>query len=562
MIHVDWDGKGTAGEVMPSDFSHVDVWMQASSDAPLWSDTWTYSGNKLDPALWTVLQSSTGGEHAYTVANNRLTITGGSDLLATRDTGARDYTVTAADLRVGEQYRAGVYARYAPGPSQTWPYKERAVYALVRRRAENPLVLYVDAATSNREVPLPLPAGVTPEALTLALAVRGRVVEVLVNGNSVHTATLTESEFAELDGTAAGVYLEWPQSSVGQLTVTPPAITAPARVGQLEGAGGIVVSDQPYNQGRRFHFVAVDRSGNTSAASAPATISTRPLVPPDLVGKPIYGDKIVANSITADQLAVGSVTAGAIRAGAITADKIAADAIDSKTITGATIRTSASNPRVQVDSDGIHAWNSSGTRTVDISRATGAADIAGTLRTGTDGIRAVVTSSAFGGYPGVHFTGLAEAPGFEPTVHAREDGTLWALSAEQTPNSSGRVDLIMRKGGAWFLGKQFGDSNASASLNAEGGGKLFIDGVLPRGMSNTRMLGFGITHVNPGAFSIRIDHGGTVTVGSPVPHCTIVTGAPQDGVTWGVTRWDNRGFQFNWSRGAEIDIHWLIVRSA
>lgn len=563
VIHADWDGKGAAGEVMPSDFSHVDVWMQASSDAPLWSDTWTYSGNKLDPALWTVLQSGSGGASAYTVAGNKLTITGGSDLLATRDTGTRDYTVTAADLKAGTQYRAGVYARYSPGTSQEWPYKERAVYALVRRNnAANPLVLYVDAATTKREVPLPLPSGATPDGLTLGLAVHGRAVVVFVNGASVHTDTLTESEFAELDGTAAGVYLEWPQASVGTLTVQPPASAGPVRVGQLEGAGGIVVTDQPYNQGRRFHFIAADRSGNASAASDPATISTRPLVPPDLVGKPIYGDKIVANSITANQLAVGSITAGAIRAGAITADKISADAIDSKTITGATIRTSASNPRVQVDRDGIHAWNSSGTRTVDISGATGAADIAGTLRTGTDGIRAILTSSAFGGYPGIHFTGLAGSPGFEPTVHAREDGTLWALSAEQTPNSSGRVDLIMRKGGSWFLGKNFGDTNTAVSMNAEGGGKLFIDGILPRGMSNTRMLGFGITHVNPGAFSIRIDFGGTVTVGAPVPHCTIVTGAPQDGVTWGVTRWDNRGFQFNWSRGAEIDIHWLIVRSA
>ncbi|WP_439662847.1 hypothetical protein ACSHWB_16195 [Lentzea sp. HUAS TT2] len=562
VIHVDWDGKGAAGEVMPPDFAHVDVWMQPSSDAPLWTDTWSYSDNKLDPALWTVLQSSSGGTPGYSLAGNRLTVTGGSDLVATRDTGARDYTVTAADLRLGPEYRAGVYARYAPGPSQEWPYRERAVYVLGRRNSDTALMLYIDAATSNREVPLTLPAGTTLDSLTLALAVRGRAVEVFVNGASVHTATLTESEVAELDGTAAGVYLEWRQSSVGQLTVTPPAVTAPVRVGQLEGAGGIVVTDQPYNQGRRFHLIAADRSGNTSAASDPATISTRPLVPPDLVGKPIYGDKIVANSITADQLAVGSITAGAIRAGAITAGKLAADAIDGKTITGATIRTSDDDPRVQLDEDGIHAWNSAGTRTVEISGATGAADIAGTLRTGTSGVRAIVTSSAFGGYPGIHFTGLSGTPGFEPTVHAREDGTLWALSAEQTGNSSGRVDLIMRKGGSWFLGKQFGDANASASLNAEGGGKLFIDGVMPRGMSATRMIGVGLLHIAPGAFSVRIDYGATITLGSPVPHCSLITGAPQDGVTWGVSRYDNRGFQFNWSRGAEIDIHWLAVRSA
>lgn len=338
--------------------------------------------------------------------------------------------------------------------------------------------------------------------------------------------------------------------------------TGPTRINQMEGAGSIVVTNQPYNSPRTFRFVAVDRSGNASAVSASATISTRPLVEGDVIGTVIRGDAILANSVTADQLAAGAITASAIRANAITADKIAATAIDGKTITGATLRTAATNPRVQLDASGLQAWNSAGTRTVSISASTGAADVAGTLRTGTSGVRAVVSSNVFGAYPGVVFQGMAGSPGFEPTVHGREDGTLWSFSAEAVGNSSGRTDLIMRKGGSWFLGKQYGDVNTSASLNAPGDGKLFIDGILPRGMSSTRMLGFGVTHVNPGAYSIRIDFGSTITEGAPVPHCTIVTGAPQDGVTWGVSRWDNRGFQFNWSKGAEIDIHWLIIRSA
>jgi hypothetical protein len=557
-IHVTWDGHGSAGETMPEDFSHLDVWMQATGSA-IWSDTWNYT-DRLDPSRWSVLHSDSGGTPAYTVTGGRLTITSGSDLLATRDTGAADYTVTAHNLAVGRQYRAGVYARYLRGPSPEWPYGERAVYVLARRGTAD-LGLYVDAATSKREVPIALPAGTTVDGLTLGLAVLGRTVRVLVDGVVVHTDTLTESEHAELSGTAAGVYLEWATASVGTLTVEPPAAGEPSRVGQLEGPGTLVVAGQPYNQARRFHFTATDRSANTSATSQTATVSTQPLVPPDLVGQPIYGDKIVANSITADQLAVGSVTASAIRANAITADKITADAIDGKTITGATLRTSVANPRVQLDASGLHAWNSAGTRTFDVSSATGAADIAGTLRTGTTGVRAVLTASAFGGYPGIHFQGMAGTPAFEPTVHGRDDGTLWALSAETTGNSSGRTDLLLRKGGSWFLGKQFGDVNTAVSLNAESTGRVTIDGILPRGMSNTRLFGFGITHVNPGAFSIRIDHGATMTVGLPVPHCTLVTGAPQDGVTYSVTRWDARGFQFNWAKGAEIDIHWLIVRS-
>ena len=336
---------------------------------------------------------------------------------------------------------------------------------------------------------------------------------------------------------------------------------APIRVGQMEGAGGVVIPNQPYQQPRTFHFTALDRSSNESPASEQATISTQPLVPPDLVGTPINANKIVANSITADQLAVGAVTASAIAANAVTADKITATAIDGKTITGATLRTSATNPRVQLDATGLHAFNTAGTRTVDVSAATGAADIAGTLRTGLSGVRAVVTATAFGSFPGMHFQGMAGAPGFEPTVHGREDGTLWLLSAEQTGNSSGRSDLILRQGGGWFLGKQFGSVSTAATVNAPNDGRLHIEGILPRGMTANRMFGFGITHINPGAFSVRIDYGATITVAQPVPHCTLVTGSPQNNVTWGVSRWDNSGFQFNWSQGAEIDIHWLIIRS-
>ena len=562
-IHVTWDGRGSAGETMPGDFSHVDVWMQATG-AAIWSDGWNYT-DRLDPNLWSVLHSSSGSSPAYSVTGGRLTITGGSDLLATRDTGATDYTVTARNVSPGTQYRAGVYARYLPGPAATWPYGERAVYVLARRSTGD-LGLYVDAATSKRNTPIPLPAGRTVDGLTLGLSVLGRTVQVLVDGAVVHTDTLTDSEHAELVGTAAGVYLEWPSATVGQLTVDPPPAGAPSRVGQLEGAGTLVVADQPYNQGRRFHFTAVDRSGNTSGESTSATISTSPLVPPDLVGRPIYGDKIVANSITADQLAVGSVTASAIRANAITADKLTATAIDGKTITGATIRTSATNPRVQFDSSGLRAWNSAVTRTVDVSSSTGTATITGTFQTGTSGRRVMIDPNIAAGRPGILFhTGNSTYPN-PPSIFTDDDGgqagVLWMSSAERVLNNTGRAEILLYPGGAWKIGKAFGNIDTSVSLHAPGDGRLFIDGILPRGMSSTRMLGFGITHIGPGAFSVRIDHGATVTLGSPVPHCTLVTGAPQDGVTWAVTRWDNRGFQFNWSRGAEIDIHWLIIRSA
>ena len=53
----------------------------------------------------------------------------------------------------------------------------------------------------------------------------------------------------------------------------------------------------------------------------------------------------------------------------MTATTIAADAIDGKTITGATIRTSASNPKLQMDSAGLTLYDASAQAIVDLDAA-------------------------------------------------------------------------------------------------------------------------------------------------------------------------------------------------
>lgn len=57
------------------------------------------------------------------------------------------------------------------------------------------------------------------------------------------------------------------------------------------------------------------------------------------------------HSLPADRI-TGQITGPQIKAGAITAAHLTADAIDGKVITGATVRTSATYPRVQLDPDG------------------------------------------------------------------------------------------------------------------------------------------------------------------------------------------------------------------
>jgi hypothetical protein len=564
VIHADWDGKGAAGEVMPADFGHLDVWMQATSDAPIWSETWPTTEGSLDLNTWTVLQSGTNGDPDYTVTGGRLTINSGSDLLAARDVGSRDYTVTGHDIACGTDYRAGVYARYSPGPSPRWPYGERGIYVLAHKAdTGNNIRFYVDAPDS-RMVELPLPAGSTVDRITLALKVTGRTVEVFADNVSVHTDTLTADEDAALRGTAAAVYLEWPHASIGQLTVAPPTAAPPARVGQLEGAGGIVVTDQPYNQPRTLWFRAFDRSGNASAESARSTITTQPLVGGDMVGKIISSDKILANSITADVIAVGAVTASAIRVEAVTADALSADAIDGKTITGATVRTSASNPRVQLDEDGLHAWNSAGVNTVEVSSATGSATITGRFQTSTSGKRVRIEPEISTGRPGILFeTGSANFPAppsiFTDSDSSSQSGVLWMSSAERVLNQTGRSELLLFPNGRWSLSGDTKDPGTSTQIRSDADGRLWFTGSVPTGgVSETMMFGGANGFSNASGATLSYARVNPNSIFNVVVTCASPTGPA---VRWAITNRSPNSFSVGWVDTNQMILQWLVFRN-
>jgi len=66
----------------------------------------------------------------------------------------------------------------------------------------------------------------------------------------------------------------------------------------------------------------------------------------------------------------------------VTGDLIVNGAIDGKTITGATIQTAASNPKIVLDATALNAWNASGTNYFNVSDSTGV-NIAATGTNGT-----------------------------------------------------------------------------------------------------------------------------------------------------------------------------------
>lgn len=81
--------------------------------------------------------------------------------------------------------------------------------------------------------------------------------------------------------------------------------------------------------------------------------------------------EIIARYVTGQEGEFVKLTAGQLAADSVGANQIQAGAIDGTIITGATIRTSATNPRVQMDSTGLYTYNASGEQTLRVSSADG-----------------------------------------------------------------------------------------------------------------------------------------------------------------------------------------------
>lgn len=104
------------------------------------------------------------------------------------------------------------------------------------------------------------------------------------------------------------------------------------------------------------------------------------LYPVDGVVQLVDG-QVTAPKITASQ----ELTAKIAQFLTVRAGQIEADAIDGMTITGATVQTAKSGPRVVLNTAGLSQYDATGTKVVNLSSATGNASIIGEITTGRPG---------------------------------------------------------------------------------------------------------------------------------------------------------------------------------
>lgn len=119
---------------------------------------------------------------------------------------------------------------------------------------------------------------------------------------------------------------------------------------------------------------------NGSTTDADVYMTGIKLYPVDGVVQLVDG-QVTAPKITASQ----ELTAKIAQFLKVRAGQIEADAIDGMTITGATVQTAKSGPRVVLSTAGLSQYDATGTKVVNLSSATGNASIIGEITTGRPG---------------------------------------------------------------------------------------------------------------------------------------------------------------------------------
>ncbi|WP_053352696.1 hypothetical protein [Leucobacter musarum] len=160
-------------------------------------------------------------------------------------------------------------------------------------------------------------------------------------------------------------------------------------VGKLTVGTGIISDLVAQNIAARtatFMELNVDRLVATGTATIAAAVIEK-----------LYTDVVKAKLLTVTEKIIAN---DIFAAGVVSASALASNAIDGKVITGALIRTAASGQRVQIDTVGIRAFNSSGSETAVLTATDGGLRLTGffEMRRGTGGSNpwAYISENEFG----------------------------------------------------------------------------------------------------------------------------------------------------------------------
>lgn len=350
---VKWDGKGSLAEPMPKDFTELRVHMGTTSgftpgptnlintlqaageivkgDIPYSSQRWfkfvavDSTGNTSTASTAVVgsiappLQNIDAANLIdYSIDASTKVAAGTIDTTRLRVAPSNmitDSTFTDSTLNAIRIASSGNPAMTAEGPSTTWPAGR----------------MYYTSAGTVRTLWLTLPGSTTFNALPVE---GGRVYHL--SATVASTGAVSALRLIVRYVLAAGT-----QNAVG-ITLVPGDVTA-------AGTAFTGTWTAPATATKACLGVEV-----TAASAAEVTI-TRPYIQ-----LKTSGVLIEDGTVSTNLLAANSVTTGKLAAGAVTASVIDVNALNGKTLTGSVVQTSATNPRVVMNTQGVHQMNASG----------------------------------------------------------------------------------------------------------------------------------------------------------------------------------------------------------
>lgn len=180
-----------------------------------------------------------------------------------------------------------------------------------------------------------------------------KLVSLAVTADKLAANSVTAGKIAALAVTA---------DKLAANAVTAGKIAANAVTAGTIAAGAVTTDKLAALSVTAAKIAALTITGDKIAANAinADKLAANAVTADKLAANSVNASKIVSGAITADKLAANSVTAVKIAAGTITTDKIKAGQFQGYVFTGAIFRTGGSDPKVEMNSQGLHVTDSSG----------------------------------------------------------------------------------------------------------------------------------------------------------------------------------------------------------
>lgn len=169
--------------------------------------------------------------------------------------------------------------------------------------------------------------------------------------------------------------------------------TAATLIDTMLAAGYSVLTDLPYDSTTFIRLLAVDTSGNRSAATIGVAGTTERVTGLDIEALTIATENMADAAINSAKIADASIISAKIanlavddaKIGNVSVGKLTAGSLNADVTVAARIKTANTGARVELNSTGLQAYNSANAQTVSIAAASGDATILGRFKTGTPG---------------------------------------------------------------------------------------------------------------------------------------------------------------------------------